>query len=77
MILLYKVEHYSKPPFRKKTYRSRTQIDKPCVTPELKGKYNKYRYHLKLFNRDKGGSNHSNLVQSKKEYKTLAAKLKR
>lgn len=77
MMPLFEDEHSSKPLYRKKTYSSRTPIDKPWVTTELKGKYNKYRYHLNLFNRDKGGDNHSNLLQSKKEYKTHAAKLKR
>lgn len=59
-----------------KKFSNRTPTVKPWVTPELKGKNNKYRY-LNLFNRDKGGGKHSNMLQSRKEYQTLAAKLER
>ncbi|XP_055997817.1 uncharacterized protein LOC125647091 [Ostrea edulis] len=52
-------------------------IDKPWVTTELKRKYNVYRSDLRLFNRNKNSVKHQNLMQSKKEYKALASKLKR
>lgn len=54
-----------------------TPIDKPWVTAELKKKYNTYRRDLRLFNRNKTCLTHVNLLRSKKEYKSLAAKLKR
>ena len=62
---------------RKYVYSSRTPIDKPWVTPELKRKYRAYRSDLRLFNNTKTHDAHQKLLESKKSYKVLSAKLKR
>ena len=58
-------------------YSSRTPIDKPWVTPELKRMYCVYRNDLREFNSSKTRFMHQKLLQSKKAYKVLSSKLKR
>ena len=58
-------------------YSSRTPIDKPWVTPELKRMYCVYRNDLREFNSSKTRFMHQKLLQIKKAYKVLSAKLKR
>ena len=57
---------------RKYVYSSRTPIDKPWVTPELKRKYRAYRSDLRLFNNTKTHVAHQKLLESKKSYKVLS-----
>ncbi|XP_056017143.1 uncharacterized protein LOC130053726 [Ostrea edulis] len=51
--------------------------DKPWFNRELKSKYNTYRVALNQFNHYKNKENHLNLIEAKKNYKHLEAKLRR